>query len=179
MRSKLLIICILFTFAMFTNVFAQNDSTYECSAKDVSTSISSSQEILQKAQDAVTSGNIKEAMELLSKAESENKNIQAKCKGWNFEGTRNDAIGPLELEAGVYIVEYKTSVLDSQMVLGVFGLEFENIEKNEMNFDSVLETYSKAGEFTGRKTVRVEGGKYLISLTAQGISQWSLSVIKP
>jgi hypothetical protein len=179
MLRKLLVICILFTFPMFTNVFAQDAESYECSTEDVSTSVSSSQEMLQQAQAAITAGNIKDAMEILSKVESENKNIQAKCKGWNFEGNRNDAIGPLELEAGLYIVEYKTSVLDSQMVLGIFGLEFENVEKDEMNFDSVLESYTKAGEFTGRKTVRLEGGKYLISLTAQGINQWSLSVIKP
>ncbi len=179
MRNKILVISILFTFVMFTNVLAQATTSYACSTDDVSTSISSSQEILQQAQTAIASGDIKEAMELLSKVEAENKNVQAKCKGWNFEGTRNDAIGPLELEAGVYIVEYTTSIVDSQMVLGVFGIEFENIEKDEMNFDTVLETYTKAGEFTGRKSVRLDGGKYLISLTSQGVSKWSLSLVKP
>lgn len=158
---------------------AQDSAQVACTPDDIKLSVTNTQQALQQIETALSTGDIQASLELLKDIENEARSIQSKCKGWNFAGVGTDALGPLELEPGVYILEYKADIASGPIVMGTLGINFENLDAEELIFDSVLEVFQKVGEQTGRKIVRLEGGRYLISLDAGNLNGWSLSLSKP
>ncbi|MBZ0274842.1 MAG: hypothetical protein K8I60_01785 [Anaerolineae bacterium] len=180
MNNLKVIFLYIVIFAIVTGIsVAQDSEGVLCTPDDLATSLTTTQDLLTQAQAAVTGGDIQVAIEFLRQVETEARAAQSLCKGWTFEGDSTDALGPLELEGGVYVLEYKVEVPESNFVFGAFTVEFENVGKEELIFDHVIETYSEAGEFDARKTVRLDGGRYLISVNPSGIGAWSISLSKP
>ena len=156
---------------------AQDDVA--CSSDDMAASISTSQDLLAQAQTAIDNGDLATALTLLGKTQRELTNASSLCTSWYFEGEGPDALGPFELESGVYIVDYASEVPDSLMPMGIFSVQFENIDKDEMIWDDVTEMRTEAGPFDGRQTVKLEGGRYLISVDATGLKEWTTGISKP
>lgn len=177
-RAGPLVIVIAFLLRISGASSAQ-DAAFQCSAEDMLASISRSEEALNQAQTSATNGDLQAAFDALKQISEEITSTETQCRGWNFIGTSSDALGPLQLEAGVYILEYTAIVEEGAFVMGALVIQFENLDEEEFVFDSVLETYDEAGEHSGRKTVRLEGGRYLISVEPGGISNWTIALTKP
>ncbi len=155
------------------------DEKVECNSEDMTTSITASQDLLGQAQTAIANGDLAMALTLLEETQRQITNGFSLCKGWYFEGEGPDALGPFELEAGVYIVDYASEIPEGSMPMGLFSIEFENLDQEEMIWDSVMEMRTEAGPFDGRQTVKLEGGRYMISVDATGITGWSFGLSKP
>ncbi|MCB9455837.1 MAG: hypothetical protein H6671_07625 [Anaerolineaceae bacterium] len=176
---RITFICII-AFSVITGIsIAQDSEGILCTSDDLAASLATAQDSLTQAQIAVTNGDLQAALDFTRQVETQLRTAQSLCNGWNFEGDSTDALGPLELEEGVYILEYKVTVPESSFVFGALSIDFENLEKDELFFDGVLETYTESGEFDARKTVRLDGGRYLISVDASSIGMWSISLSKP
>lgn len=170
----------IFILTIFTNISAaQNVLTYQCTLDDIQESIDNVRQTIVQIEDSLSSEHIQLALDLLKNVEDEARKTQSKCIGWNFAGDSTDALGPLELEAGVYILEYKVDVAQGPIVMGTLAIDFENLDAEEFIFDSVLEILQQAGEQTSRKTVRLKGGRYLISVDAANLNGWTISLSKP
>jgi hypothetical protein len=176
-RTTLLLLIVVCSSTL--SVSHAQDSPFQCTSDDVLASVAKADELLTQVQNSASSGDIQAAFEAIRQISGELTSIQSLCQGWNFSGTGADALGPLELEAGVYVLEYSAEVEESAFILGGFVVQFENLDAEEFVFDSVLETYDEAGVHTGRKTVRLEGGRYLISVEPAGLIGWSLIMTKP
>jgi hypothetical protein len=173
--------CLFFLFALLTPVtlLAQSSAPIQCNAEDISKSVADIQDNLNQAQAAATKGDLQAAIASIEKVNDLSQSALSKCKGWTFEGTGTDALGPLQLEKGTYILEYTYKIPESTFALGVFGAELKNVDQEELIFDTVLDTQSKAGEFKGRKAIKLAGGRYLISITATGLEDWTATLTKP
>lgn len=94
--------------------------------------------------------------------------------------THEDVLGPIELENGVYIIEFLYSKAAEQKA--DLYLDFQEIEHDET---VTLYGNGAAGRSSviGKKTLRVLGGRYLIQLGfiwhPEAVTDWQVRLLKP
>lgn len=174
MRKILSIIMLILLLTMPT--FGQGD--FQCTdlevlqaSFDVQDAASSVSPVLEDDQD------MRAALNHLREAETLARNILAQCEGMGWSGTGNDVIGPLELGAGVYIVEYTGQAGGS---LGVFSYGIENLDAEEFLFPEMI-TGQSGDSLSGRSSLRLEGGRYLLDVTVASLTfeGWTLTLTQP
>jgi hypothetical protein len=63
--------------------------------------------------------------------------------------------------------------------MGMLSIDFENIDQEEQIWDSVTEMRTETGDFSGRKSVRLDGGRYLINVETMYLGEWQVRLTKP
>ncbi len=93
----------------------------------------------------------------------------AVCQGLAFTGSGNQTVGPLELEEGLYIVEYGYTE----------GAKIFLATVTAIGSDEVLAPIfaASAGQ-SNSGTLEFKGGKYLFSLQAQGEWHFNLTQVE-
>lgn len=162
-----------------TQVAAQDGPSADCASEDMVAAIETLEDALARAKQAATDGDLTTSLDLLTEASRLMMTTQAQCRGWYFEGNGSDVLGPLELGGGIYVLEYASSVPSGLVSMGMLTIEFEPIEHDESIWDQVMEMRTEAGEFSGRKTFRLSGGRYLISMEAMYLGDWTIQLVKP
>jgi hypothetical protein len=176
LRNALISVIVGISFLMTLPSMAQDES---CDVQGMKAAVTTAQNLLEQAQTAIDSNDMASALTLIREAQGQLSNAYSRCEGWYFEDEGPEVLGPLELGEGVYIIEYASEVPDGPFPMGIFSVEFENLDEDELIWDSIMEMRTEAGAFNGRQTVRLEGGRYLISIDAAGIKEWSLELSKP
>ncbi len=147
-----------------------------CAAEDVTGALDAIETALASAREAVDEGDLAGALAAIEEVEATAAEVQQQCRGWMWEGTNEDAVGPLSLEAGVYVLNFEVTASQSY---GVFNAVFTNLDEEEFIGDFVNESLDEVGTYTGRQVIRLEGGRYLIGVDALGVEDWSLHLEKP
>ncbi|MBP8972285.1 MAG: hypothetical protein KBH93_00305 [Anaerolineae bacterium] len=158
---------------------AQDSLSSHCSSQDMVAAIEAVEDVLARAKQAATDGDVTTALDLLAEASLSVTATQAQCRGWYFEGDGSDVLGPLDLDGGMYILEYASSVGSALIAGGMLTIEFESVDGSETIRDQVMELRMEAGDFSGRKTIRLDGGRYVISVQLMYLSDWTIQLVKP
>lgn len=94
-----------------------------------------------------------------------------------LQGNGNNVSDSEELEKGLYIVTYKFVASDD---FPIFIIQVENVE-DEDDIEMVSESSSdskKGRKFTGRQKMRLQGGRYVVSVNVNGATDWSVKLTK-
>ena len=166
---KILFITILVIF-LTAPTFGQGE--LQCEPVTITDAITGAQDLLTQAQTSLDSSDLESALAALDEITTLTQEAGALCRGWYWEGTGNNALGPVELEAGSYLVEY--TGIGGQF--GIFGITPENLAQQEFLMPTME---NPSGEFSGRALIRVGGGRYMLSVTAANIQEWSVTLTQP
>jgi hypothetical protein len=172
-------ILVLYSTLVPLGILNAQDDQPSCDTEEIATILAQAQDSLQQALVSMDAGDIGKTLSLLDEAANYIAVAHSQCHGWYFEGNGTDVLGPLELEGGVYILEYSSVLPDGPVAMGVLSIAFENLDQDELIFDNVTEMRTEFGEFSGRKSVRIEGGRYLISVDAANVGDWTIQLVKP
>ncbi len=178
-RLCFLVVAFFLAMPLVGHASAQDGTELQCTGEDIAESISAVQAALDQAQAAVGSGDLAGALDALEQSLGSITDIRSKCRGWYFTGNGNDVIGPIELEGGVYKLEYSSSVPSGPISMGMFNVQFENVDEDESIWDEVNEMLMQGGDFSGGTSIRLEGGRYLINVEAMYVEDWIIQITKP
>jgi len=178
-RFCVLVVALLLVLPVTAHALAQDGTELQCTAEDIAGSMSAVRAVLDQAQAALDSGDLSGALASLDQSVAAISDVRSKCNGWYFTGDGNDVIGPLQLEGGVYKLEYAGAVPGGILSIGMFMVDFENVDEEEWVTDSVMEVFTESGDFAGGTSVRLDGGRYLISVDAAYLDEWTLRLTKP
>jgi len=105
-------------------------------------------------------------------------NNTEKSMNMKFEGNRNDVSDATPLENGLYIISYQYKADDD---FPIFNIEIENIDDEEelINISDSQSESKKGAVHKGKQKARLQGGKYVVGVSVNGASSWSIEIIKP
>lgn len=169
MRKILFIAILLLLLAMPT----LGQGELQCEDESITAAIINTKVLLLQAQASLDSGDPEAAVTTLEEVAALTHQAVAACRGWHWEGVGNDALGPVELEAGSYLVEYEG--IGGQLG-GVFGITPQSLAQQEFLMPTME---SPSGEFSGRFLFHVEGGRYMLSVTTANIESWTVTLTQP
>lgn len=90
-----------------------------------------------------------------------------------WTGNTSEVIGPLELEKGIYILEYFAQ--NKGQDYSTFEISIDNLDLDSEEYLSGVCEIRDDGATKGRETKQLNGGKYVISVKVDSIKSWSLS----
>lgn len=177
MKKTLLLISFLLL-TLTTPTTAQDGS--QCDTDQMTDILDTTLLILQEAQNALAENNLPAVWNALDAANQLIWDTRSICSGWHWEGTTPNVLGPLNLEFGVYIVDYYAQALDPIPTLGnSIIIDFENLDDDEY-ISGIFDMGSDDGQIhEGRETIRLDGGRYLIDIGATSLETWQITLIKP
>lgn len=92
-----------------------------------------------------------------------------------FSGNVEDVIGPLDLEAGLYIVSYSFKATDDYPM---FDISVENTkeEDDSHTLSAGGSNIKKGTNHKGKQKMRLSGGRYLIAVEVNDAADWQIEL---
>ncbi len=169
------LVFLISTVGMMTRIYAQGggDGKAECDQPAI---VAEYNEKFTSAEDWAT----------LSETLNEFQSVVATCnEGYIWSGFADSQIGPIELEQGVYILEY-TSTVDRGEVFNYFNVDLTSVTDESESEDYIIyddfpgdESHEgEIVELKGGATLRLNGGKYLFELDLLNYQDWTVRLYK-
>lgn len=181
-RLVTFLVGLVFAVSLSGTIAAQQEPPeIQCQADQVSTAIDELLGLLGQAQADTENNDLQSALTALKAVQTRSSAILNECWGLVFHGSGSNVLGPIELEPGLYILEYASEVPGGQMLsAGMLSVDLENVDDDEFLFLGIMEIRQAAGPFEGAKSFRVEGGRYIIDVEqAMYLGDWTIAVRRP